>query len=198
LDAIGGRGSKLLADLVPKDEKVFRALVQGVFEAKGIRRVRIIEPVELVVPTKQGPYKGFKPDGNAYLEILEAEDGKQWVENIITIFVANSRRAKTDYSLEESNSPRLVMRLFNRDMIEFEHLGSRKIYFIQKMSKGMIAFAEHFEANADQRNRDKEEPFKFTYKSVESLRKSKVRFLVVTPAGRIRYLSDAPDDSQSA
>ncbi len=74
--------------------------------------------------------------------------------------------------------------------------GRRSVFYIQKMAKNEITLAEHFEANADARARDENDPFKFIRKSnVDALRKAKVRFLVVTPAGKIRYLSDDPYDS---
>jgi hypothetical protein len=67
------------------------------------------------------------------------------------------------------------------------------------MSEKQIALAEHFEANADGRNRSADDKFKFVYKGgAEPLRKAKVRFVAVTPAGRVRYLSGGTDDTESS
>jgi CRISPR-associated endonuclease Csn1 len=198
LDAIGGRGSKLLKDFVPEDVKAFQQIAKGFFDERGIRRVRLIETIDLVFPAKQGRFKGFRPDGNAYLDIYKLDDDVKWSGDMVRTFVANSTKI-----VQAENKPSVigsrVIRLFNRDMLEVEHDGKARIFYIQKMSAREIALVEHFEANADKRSDDKLDPFKFVTKgSAEALRKSKVRFLVVTPAGKVRYLSDDPNDPQSA
>ena len=159
---------------------------------RGIRRVRLIEEITLKpIRDRQGrKYKGFDPGGNAYLDILLSEDGKKWEEKLVTRFDAHQEIRGTN-----SAQCKRVVRLFNHDMVEIVHEGKRRIFYIQSMSKKIIALTEHFEANADSRNRDKNDPFSFVYKGVEPLRKSKVRFLKVSPAGRIRYLSDIADDT---
>jgi CRISPR-associated endonuclease Csn1 len=179
-------------------EKDFKKCIQDFFVGRGIRHVRIIERIELIPIRKRGdknapPYKGFKPDGNAYMNVFQSLTGPQWEGDVVTLFNANNPEPQA-----KEESRKRIIRLFNRDMLEMEHSGARKLFYIQRMSAKLISLAEHFEANADSRTRDKADPFIFVYKgSIESIRKSKVRFLVVTPAGRIRYLSDDPDDTKS-
>ncbi len=198
LEAIdaGAESLKDLLDVDVKDKAAqasIQAKVRGFFAGKGIRHVRLIERIELkpIRDKQRAVYKGFKPDGNAYLDVFESATGPQWEGTLVTIFDANARIIQG-----EPEKRRRVIRLFNRDMLEMEHQGNRRIFYIQKMSERVIALTEHFEANADSRNRSENDPFMFVYKgNAELLRRAKVRFLVVTPAGKIRYLSDDPDDS---
>ncbi len=185
-----------LCDPLSKGEKELAARAVAYLEGRGIRRVRLIEPIALIpIRDRQGKeYKGFKPDGNAYLDIFLAEDGEKWEHEMVTCFEANARKARGEQGQRETR--RHVARLFNRDMVEMEHRGKRRVFYIQRLSDRQIALAEHFEANADSRTRDTKDPFRFVYKgSAEALRKAKIRFLTVSPAGRIRYLSDNPDDT---
>lgn len=196
-------GAEKLADILKKrypkiqqDEKEVKKSVIEFFDRHSMRRVRLIENIALkeIKDHCGRVYKGFKPDGNAYLDVYYSEDGNRWEGKMVTRFDANQR--VQDRNGSEGAGVKRVIRLFNRDMLEMEHNGARKIFYIQKMSENQIALAEHFEANTDSRTRDKDDPFSLVYKgSVEALRKAKVRFLTVTPAGRIRYLSDNPDDS---
>jgi len=192
-----GTGSfKELRDGMPKEDKEVAAQAQAFFRARGIRHVRLVEPIDLI-PIKDRHdkvYKGFKPDANAYLDIYLAEDGQQWEGETVSRFDANQPKRQAPEAPGQQRTR--IIRLFNRDMLELEHEGKRRLFYIQKMSEKQIALAEHFEANADRRTRNADDPFRFVYKgSADALRKAKVRFLVVSPAGRIRYLSDDPDDS---
>lgn len=182
---------------IQQDEKEMKKAITDFFDKHGMRRVRLIETIMLKgIKDRLGRiYKGFKPDGNAYLDVFLSEDGKRWEGEMITRFDAN--QLVKDGSYGNQSGRKKIVRLFNRDMLEMEHNGARKLFYIQKMSENQIALAEHFEANADARTRDKTDPFSFVYKgNADTLRRAKVRFLTVTPAGHIRYLSDIPDDSQ--
>ncbi|GMW02286.1 MAG: hypothetical protein AMXMBFR84_34220 [Candidatus Hydrogenedentota bacterium] len=188
--------ARLVALLGDETKETVRNL-QEFLNQKGIRRVRLIEPIALVYPRTQPLHKGLKPDGNAYLEVFEDAETGSWIGKLVTLFDANWRRRKSYVSTnEQAPAGRHLFTLFNRDMLEMEHKGRRAIFYIQRMSEKQIALAEHFEANADSRTRDKGDPFNFVYKgSADGLRQARVRFLKVTPAGRIRYLSDPCDDS---
>jgi len=206
LDAAKRDGKKALKELLGNDEKAINARLQEFLDRKGIRRVRLISQENTLRGIKDErtgkPYKFYKPDGNAYFEILEDSSTGQWQGGPVTYFDANLKGDGKHPVAGGSPTSKRVARLFNRDMLELEHQGKRKIFFIQRMSEKQIALAEHYEANADSRDRanrknrsDADDPFKFVYKgSAEALRKSKVRFLTVTPAGKVRYLSDPPDD----
>jgi len=182
-------------NLFDSKDKAITQQIQTFFSQRGIRRVRLIDRITLIPIRRRGdgnarPYKGLKPDGNAYLDIFRTP-GNEWKGVLVTIFDANASKNRPFNGMDDGLHK--VTRLFNRDMLEMEHNGKRRIFYIQRMSESQIALAEHYEANTDSRNRDDSDPFRFVYKgSVELLRKSKVRFLTVTPAGRIRYLSDDP------
>ena len=182
-----------LCDPMEQGEKAAVARAQGFLLARGMRRVRLIERIDLIpIKDRQNKvYKGFKPDANAYLDIYLADDGKRWEGELVTRFDANQQKRRGEDMPDQQRTR--IARLFNRDMLELEHKGKRRIFYIQKMSENQIALAEHFEANADSRTRSSDDPFRFVYKgNADALRKAKVRFLVVTPAGRIRYLSENP------
>lgn len=193
-------GEDALAELLPgdHDEKAVKAQIAEFFSEKGIRRVRIIEQIALIpICGKTGhAYKGVKPDGNAYLDVFENSKGK-WESDLITIFDANNikRSFASPTCAAIDDQRRKIIRLFNRDMIEIEYSGKRRIFYIQKMSEGKITLTEHFEADADRRSRNDNDPFCLITRSIEALRKAKARFLTVTPSGTIRYLSDEPNDS---
>ncbi|GMV90759.1 MAG: hypothetical protein AMXMBFR82_05370 [Candidatus Hydrogenedentota bacterium] len=188
-----------ICDSDGKGSKDIEMRAQAYFRSRGVRRIRLIEPIKLIpIRDKEGAvYKGFKPDRNAYLDVFESDNGGGWIGDPVTCFDANSKQGDEEVHVP-ARGPR-IHRLFNRDLVELEHQGTRRIFYIQKMSANQIALAEHFEANADSRTRDKEDPFRFVYKGgAEQLRRSMARFLVVTPAGKIRYISDQPDDTASS
>lgn len=202
LDDNKRKGTQALKEAIGLDDKEIAVRIQAFFHDRGIRHVRVIEEIELVpIRNQRGlTYKGFKPDGNAYLEVFKAASGPEWESEIVTSFAANAQgNGNHMTSGDTTEAPRRkVIRLFRQDMIEIEHNGQRHIFYVQKMSKATIALAEHFEANADSRDRDKKDSFNFLRKAnAELLRKAAVRFLVVTPAGRVRYLSGERDDSES-
>ncbi|WP_084458410.1 type II CRISPR RNA-guided endonuclease Cas9 [Desulfocurvus vexinensis] len=173
-----------LNSLVDCDDKTFKQRLQDYARKKGIRRVRILEPLTLIpINDKAGhPYKWFKGDSNAYYEIFAGQDG-QWTGRIVSTF-----QACQSQDTAEQPSGDLVARLSNRDMLELEHEGIRKIVYVVKLSEKQLAFAEHFEANTDARNRDKDDAFRFIYKgSPDALRKAKARPIFITPAGKVIY-----------
>lgn len=203
LEAIDA-GTGALDDLLANhemSEKEIKARIQDFFMQRGIRRVRLIERIDLIPMRRRGeksapPYKGFKPGGNAYMTVFQISGQSVWKEEVVTLFDANSRRkGKNSTAIDTSPDTRRIATLFNLDMVEIEQGDSRRVFYIQKMVRdGRIYIAEHFEANTDSRNSDKENPFKFIVKTnADALRRAKARFLVVTPAGKIRYLSDDPD-----
>jgi hypothetical protein len=118
------------------DEKEFQKAVQtkilAFFARKGIRHVRLIEKIAMKpIQDRNGYiYKGFKPDGNAYLDIFQSQDGPQWEGSLVTIFDANAKQEES-----RTDPRRKIIRLFNRDMLELEHQGKRSFFYIQKMTR---------------------------------------------------------------
>ena len=83
------------------------------------------------------------------------------------------------------NGARLIMRLRQNDMIAIDEDRQTKIVKIVKLSPGKITFVEHFEANEDGRNRDKDDEFSLTTRAPSGLQKLKSRTVHVDPAGVI-------------
>lgn len=190
LDDTTGVDVEALEKMCGLPAKSLESQAKAALASWGLRRVRIIETFTLhriKDRRTHAPYKGVRLDSNAYMDIY-AMNGT-WRHHLVTRLEANAPQRK-----EAGMEGTFIHRLYNRDMLEMEHGGRRAIYYIQKMSDKQIALAEHFEANADARTRDKDNPFRFVYKgNADALRKAKVRFLVITPAGNIRYLSDPPE-----
>lgn len=164
--------------------KEFAARLAAFAAGRNMRRVRVLDTLTLIhISNGEGiSYKGFKGDSNAYHDIFLTPDG-EWTGEIVSTMDAN--RPGFMPQLSRRGLPR-VMRLFNGDMLEIEDAGVRKVVCVVKQSKGKIVLVEHFEANTDSRNKDKDDPFKFISKSSAALRKAKAILLFVTPAGCIR------------
>ena len=176
-----------LAGFADIPAKEFATRLAEFAAGRNMRRVRVLDTLTLIhVGNGDGaPYKGFKGDSNAYYDIFLRPDG-EWAGEIVSTMDAN--RPGFMPQLARQGLPR-VMRLFNGDMLEIEDAGVRRVVYVVKQSEKQIVLAEHFEANADNRNRDKEDPFRFIYKSSPAaLRKAGAVPLFVTPTGCIRRL----------
>ena len=77
-------------------------------------------------------------------------------------------------------------------MIMAEIDGVMTVCRIVKFSTGRIYMSPHHEANTDSRDRDSDDPFKFTVCSGNSLRSKKAQKLFVDPLGKLRGY--APED----
>ena len=80
-----------------------------------------------------------------------------------------------------------LMRIFKKDMLIWEKDGEEVVGFVQKLSlkQGLIV-VPHTEANADSRDRNKADPFKFIYMGAGSLSRFKARRVYVDELGRLR------------
>jgi hypothetical protein len=81
----------------------------------------------------------------------------------------------------------LVMRLRKGDFLRMELDGLSKIMRIAKFSEGMVALAEHQEANVDARTRDKSSGFKYVFKSPSALKPVAARVIGIDVLG---YVND--------
>ena len=75
------------------------------------------------------------------------------------------------------------MRLRKNDLIKFTENGADKVFYIQVLSGSTIVLAPHNEANADARNRSKEDPFSFVNKAASSLQSSNARRVHISATG---------------
>jgi len=132
--------------------------------------------------------KLYKGGGNYCYEIFVGKKNK-WTGKVISTFVANQGAYKAfmkdekhfrQYSFE---GEKLVMRLIRGDMVAIEEDGKRKIMRVQKMTQGKITLSEHFEANADAR--DRANTYSFTTLAPSRLQDKKGRKVFVNIMGYV-------------
>ncbi|WP_372839742.1 type II CRISPR RNA-guided endonuclease Cas9 [Phaeovulum sp.] len=150
---------------------------------RGIRRVRLIEPVEVIrIKDRTGrAYKGYKGDSNQCYEVWRLPDGT------LTHHVVSTFAAHQGQTVKPHPAAKRLMRLYKDDMVK---LDSQKIgpviAVVAKFdSNGGITLVPHNEGNADQRYRkDKEDVF--IRLSAKTLINSSARRVIVDEMGRIR------------
>ncbi len=172
-----------------KEGQAFSQAMQDFSQRTRIRSVRISENKEknmILLKDKAGKeYKAYAGDSNWAYEIYEKPDGK-WGGEIINRFDANQKRIKRKWKKDHPIAP-LIMRLQINDMVVWqdENKQTNRIMRVQKISDRIVVLADHFEANTDQRDRDRNDKFSFIRKSPDALRKLEVRQIHVSPAGRV-------------
>lgn len=173
-----------------KEGKALEAALQE-FAARtgpyqGIRHVRLIESLQasarVEIPDALGTsFKAYKGDSNYCYEIWRMPDGKPKAQ-VITTFEAHSDSARRPHP-----AAKRLLRVFKRDIVAIEREGERMICYVQSMhvANGLY-LAPHTEANADARNRDKTDRFKFLQMAAGPLLKAKIRRVYVDEIGRLR------------
>lgn len=153
----------------------------------GMRRVRLEETLQkkarVEVSDQDGrPYKAYKGDSNHCYEIWRLPDGKIKPQ-VVTTFEAHQSGAEK----KPHPAAKRLIRIFKRDMVMLERDGETIIGYVQSMhvANGLY-IAPHMEANADARNRDKTDPFKFLQIGAGPLVKAKARRVYVDELGRLR------------
>ena len=177
---------------VDKSGESFEKAVIQFSEETNIHRCRVVEKLSVIqIQDRQGKtYKGYKGDGNYCYEIFESEGGK-WDGDIISNFVANQTaygKYRSDKKLFRSKSfsgKPLVMRVCPNDVIASED-NSRTLLRVAKLTRGKISMVPISYANADARNRDPLDPFKYLSKSPNALRKIQARRVFIDPIGRVK------------
>lgn len=155
---------------------------------KGIRRVRLREPLTVIpIQDKSGhTYKAYKGDANARYDVWRLPDGK-WQVDVVPMFDAHSAKV-----LERRPHPaaKKILSLRQGDMIAVERDGATAELLLVKgfNQHGRLTLAAPNEAGT-LKARDAEpndiDPFKYTYLSPSSLKKSKARQVRIDPLGRI-------------
>lgn len=178
-----------------KDKDAGAKAIQDLARSKGIRRLRCTERLK-VIPIEDDSgkrYKAYKGDSNWGMEIYEyppshARAGK-WEGRLISRFKANQREFKPGETFRPHPAARLVMRLQINDCVEMRCAnGGRKSYYrLQKVSSGVLVFAEIHEANVDGRDRSKTDPYSYTRISPGKLQSREARKVHISPSGRISY-----------
>jgi CRISPR-associated endonuclease Csn1 len=110
-------------------------------------------------------YKGYVGGSNYCIEVVQDDKGK-WAGEVISTYDAyqvvrelgeeKGYQKLRDSRLSQSGK-QLVMRLMIGDIVCFPSTEGKQFFRVVKVgANGQVIFAEHFEANADARNRDKE------------------------------------------
>jgi len=159
------------------------------------------------------PYKGYASGSNYCIEITKNGKGK-WEGQVISTFDAYRIKAAADAAAragqvistveadsivrksgwerlrgaQSQNGQPLVMRLVIGDSVRMEVDGRDEVMRVVKMSGKEMVFAPVREANVDKRNNmpDEQDPFTYTYKRADQLRKAKARQVTISPIGELR------------
>ncbi len=136
------------------------------------------------------PYKGYKGDSNYCIEIVRNEKGK-WEGEVISTFdayqlVREHGVARLRHPATSVSGKPLVMRLMIDDVVRSDVDGQTRTMRIATLSgNGQVFMADTSEANADARNRNKEEQFAYVSKMAGSLQKANARRVTISPIGEL-------------
>ncbi len=153
----------------------------------GLRRVRLEETLQesarVPVADRDGKvFKAYKGDSNHCYEIWRLPGGKIKPQVITTFEAHQSGPAKRPHP-----AAKRLLRVFKRDMVAIERDGETVIGYVQSMHvKNGLFIAPHSEANADARDRDKDDPFRFIQMSAGPLVKANARRVRVDEMGRLQ------------
>lgn len=133
------------------DAWVQKELAEQARKRYGVRRVRnfltLGENSVVFIRDKNGrPYKAYKTDGNAYMDIWMLPNGKTRGE-IVSRFKANQADGRSQIQADHPTAKRL-MRLHVNDMVAMGEGAERQIYRVQKMSKQTIVLVDHQQAGS--------------------------------------------------
>ncbi|MEZ5708548.1 MAG: type II CRISPR RNA-guided endonuclease Cas9 [Blastomonas sp.] len=178
-------------------EKALRDFAKRDGPYKGIRRVRLTEPLNVIPIRDQGgrAYKAVKGDANARFDVWRLPDGKwvtKWTDregneqsSIISMFDAHQR----DFVAARPHpAAKKVLSLRQNDLIAVERDGgAREIMRVVKFGgNGQIFLAAHNEAGAlKARDSDGRDPFKYTSGYASTLQKIKARQIRIDELGHI-------------
>lgn len=168
---------------------------------KGIRHVRIVEPVS-VVPIRDAEgraYKGYKGDANYRYDVWELPNGK-WVEDVITMFDAHRPKSNGE-DRRPHPAARRVLSLHQNDMVAYEHPedGYTIARVVKFSTSGQVTFAGNREGGAlKARDADRDDPFKYFYKSAGAMKAVKLRQVRVDETGRVFDPGPQDRDSRAA
>lgn len=169
-------------------EQALRRFAEHHPRFKGIRRVRVREPLNVItINDRSGrPYKAYKGDANARYDVWRMPDGK-WRHDIVPMFDAHQRDAP---DRRPHPAAKKVLSLRQNDLLAIEREGAAaEIVRVVKFSTiGAIALAPANEGGA-LKARDAApadvDPFRYIYSSGGGLKKLKARQVRVDPLGRV-------------
>ena len=128
------------------------------------------------------PAKAYKSGSNYCLEIWRLPDGKIRNQAVTTWEAHNLTAPKRPHP-----AAKRLLRIHKDDMVAIERDGQTVICYVQKTDPANGAFlVPHQEGNADARNNDKTDPFKWFQMSGTSLVKVGARRVHVDEMGRMK------------
>lgn len=150
---------------------------------QGIRRVRIIEPVDVIeIRDRNGvAYKGYKGDSNQCYEIWRMPDGG------LKHVVISTFDAHKDTDHRPHPAAKRVLRLHKNDMVRLEDskFGPTCVTVEKFNMNGQVSMVAHNQGNADQRYRKDKEDI-YIRMQPASLIKSGARRVIIDEMGRIK------------
>ena len=170
-----------------KDGKDFQTALR-IFAARsgpyqGIRRVRIIEPVDVIEIKDRGgvAYKGYKGDSNHCYEIWRMPDGA-YKHVVISTFDAHKEMDHRPHP-----AAKRLLRLHKNDMVRLEDSPFGPVVAtVEKFSStGTVEMVAHNQGNAAHRYRNDKENV-YIRKNAASLIKSGARRVIIDEMGRIK------------
>jgi CRISPR-associated endonuclease Csn1 len=154
---------------------------------KGIRHVRIVEPLKTIPIHNQAgrAYKGYKGDSNHRFDVWALPNGK-WISEVVSTFDAHQPGWQSSVRLENPTA-RKVFSLQQGDCMAIEHKGALRLTRVVKFSEaGSLTLADHHEAGAlKSRDANKDDPFKYIYVSASSLKKKSARQVRIDEIGHV-------------
>ena len=153
---------------------------------KDIRHVRVVEALK-TIPIRNAAgrvYKGYKGDSNHSFAVWLLSNGK-WLTEVVSSFDAHQPNWQSRIRSGHPTAKK-ILNLRQGDIVAIGEDCARRIMRVVKFKEGQICLADHNEAGAlKSRDRDKSDPFKYTYLSASGLKKNKARQVRVDEIGQV-------------
>ncbi|MFG1361338.1 type II CRISPR RNA-guided endonuclease Cas9 [Xanthobacter pseudotagetidis] len=170
----------------PFEARLLKFPELGPLAFRGMRRVRIIEPLSVIpIRDKAGhAYKGYKGDSNYRYDVWELKDGR-WVSEVVSMFDAH-QPGWTSAVRRENPIAKKVLSLHRDDTLAVERDGARALVRVVKFSEKQLALAEPHQSGAlKARAADRDDPFNYLYPSPSTLKSWRARQVRVDELGRV-------------
>ncbi|GGE96491.1 type II CRISPR RNA-guided endonuclease Cas9 [Stappia taiwanensis] len=171
--------------------KAFEAAVQRFIESDekfaGIRHVRVVEPLR-TIPIRDAngrAYKGYKGDSNHRYDVWQLPGGK-WKAEVVSTFDAHQPGWCSPVRAEHPTAKK-VFSLQQGDCVALEGEDGRRLCRVVKFAEsGKLTLCDHHEAGTlKSRDADKQDPFKYIYRSASSLRRDRARQVRIDEIGQV-------------
>ncbi|WP_425416492.1 type II CRISPR RNA-guided endonuclease Cas9 [Oricola indica] len=154
---------------------------------KGIRHVRIIEPLNTIpVRDRRGrAYKAYKGDSNHSFDVWRLPDGK-WITEVVSTFDAHQPDWRSP-TRSRYPTAKKILSLKQGDAVAIENENGRRVMRVVKFGlNGQITLAEHNEAGSlKSRDASASDPFKYVSPTAGGLKKLRARQVRVDDIGRV-------------